>query len=101
MPQAHWRTSNGLRPAQAMTPIQQLAAAGGALPASEWNTGHPDYHKRPVPSHCMECVAKDLSAIPARSRRACENILAKRPRVRTFVVVKNWDAVEQLTTSKA
>ena len=82
------------------SPIQHLVAKGGAVPASEWNTGHPLYSKRPIPANCKEVVAKDLTAIPARSRRACEAILAKRPRVRAFVVIYNWDAVELLTTSK-
>ena len=83
-----------------MTPIRQLAASGGAVPASEWNTGHPLYSKRPIPANCKEVVAKDLTAIPARARRACEAILAKRPRVRAFVVIYNWDAVESLTPSE-
>ena len=83
-----------------MTPIQHLVRLGGAVPASEWNTGHPAYSKRPIPANCCEVVAKDLSAIPARSRRACEAILAKRPRVRAFVVIYKWDAVETLTTSE-
>lgn len=80
-----------------MTPIQELAKRGGAVPASEWNTGHPTFAKRPIPAHCVEVVAKDLSAIPLRSRAACQAVLDRRPRVRSFVVIYNWNALNPST----
>jgi len=82
-----------------MTPIQELAKRGGAVPASEWNTGHPTFAKRPIPAHCCEVVAKDLSTIPLRSRAACQAVLDRRPRVRSLVVIRNWDAVNPTTVS--
>lgn len=81
------------------SPIQQLARRGGAVPASEWNTGHPLFAKRPIPAHCKEVVARDLSALPIRSQAACLAVLERRPRVRSLVVIYDWDKVNPVTVS--
>jgi hypothetical protein len=80
----------------------EIARQGGAIASSDWITGSGNFiKKRAIPSNCMEAVAKDLTQMPERSRRACEAILAKRPRVRAFVVIKNWNAVESPNTNPA
>ena len=70
---------------------------GGAVAASDWKTGSGNFvAARPTPEKCVKILAKDIGELCGFSKRAAQELLLARPKVRKVIVVKDWQAVRQL-----
>ena len=70
---------------------------GGAVASSDWMRGSGNFvAARPTPEKCVKILAKNIGELCGFSKRAVQELLLERPRVRKVIVVKDWQAVRQL-----
>ena len=75
------------------TQIAIIARRGGAIASGDWTTGTGNYvSKRAIPQGCVEMEKEKLASFdgPARSKKAAERLLKKRPLVKKLILVTDW-----------
>jgi hypothetical protein len=80
----------------------EIFKRGGAIASSDWRYKGPIDNSRPIPKHCSKIRTKMLGTFHATGRlhntvvETSRTIMQSRPKVRTLIVVHDWDAVQAL-----
>lgn len=75
----------------------ELLRRGGAVPSSEWTTGHGRHiSKRPVPVGCKLVDADQVAKLAGETKKAAMKLLRDRPRIQRLVVVHDRRKVARL-----